>query len=273
MRQKKQHFRNMSERSKNGGKFFTLIELLVVIAIIAILASMLLPALNKARSVAKTAKCASTLKQIGLAQSMYSADYQEWLVPGTLSNTDGHNWVSLLCGGSRSDNRSGKGRGPYGLYWEYWSSKTSFMCPLAMTWSSPPSYTAYLGNHDLLGYAGTSSAYSKNRKLSAVHTPSITIFSGCSLQRSEAVQMTINAFTYYHGTGMFSSSGNPGTPIMPWVTTGTGNFLYLDGHVKGMKYAQLLQTPDDADDGGAKNVNSAFRAGYKNSDGVTPAVW
>lgn len=62
-------------------KFFTLIELLFVIAIISILASLLLPALGKAKNKSKEIICRGNLKQIGLATHMYIGDFNDNFPP------------------------------------------------------------------------------------------------------------------------------------------------------------------------------------------------
>jgi prepilin-type N-terminal cleavage/methylation domain-containing protein/prepilin-type processing-associated H-X9-DG protein len=121
--------RNLDSSRTEGKKGFTLIELLVVIAIIGVLASLLLPALGKAKEQAKLIKCRSNQKQIGIAFKLYGDDNDTRFPP--LAPYQAHGHQSFEFGGGDPDpnfvhpllkatNRP---------LWRYTRSKNLFECP------------------------------------------------------------------------------------------------------------------------------------------------
>jgi prepilin-type N-terminal cleavage/methylation domain-containing protein/prepilin-type processing-associated H-X9-DG protein len=88
------HFNLGRERSQSSAVGFTLIELLVVIAVIAILASLLLPALSKAKEAGRGAVCKSNLRQLSLGILLYADDHEQYLPwPGDVDRNQDPDWV------------------------------------------------------------------------------------------------------------------------------------------------------------------------------------
>ena len=105
---------------------FTLIELLVVVAIIAVLVSILLPSLNRARELAKSASCKMNLRQIGLSIVQYSNEYNSY-VPWGVRHFSWHlNAGSDYVMWDRWNEWTGKGR-LYSL--NYIREPHTFYCP------------------------------------------------------------------------------------------------------------------------------------------------
>jgi prepilin-type N-terminal cleavage/methylation domain-containing protein/prepilin-type processing-associated H-X9-DG protein len=189
------------QQLRNG---FTLVELLVVIAIIAILASLLLPALGRAKEDAIRVKCVNNLKQLGLAMQLYGDDNNSVLpaphgqVVWNSSNIVA--WSQVLA--------------------PYFSNTNLLTCPSYSQLFEKSDYNYFMGAREPYVEAGTEAGVS----FKAIALTSQYILSGdCNFDFSPTDADPDN----YSQDTLFAAQDSP-----PKGHNGQLNILFADQHVK-----------------------------------------
>lgn len=216
-------------------RIFTLVELLIVIAIIAILAALLLPALNSARSTAKSAICLSNLKQINIGIAGYSDDWNGLAAPADYDASTGKTWPSKM------DPYVGQ---KYKVVWSYnaisgiWRCPDSGLADPLVKWNGHS--TTYAINRNLNHMDTSYDIFANSSSVSPttitgggikvwqIKNPSMVCMAACTGRYS--VPSNYPYLTVYYCLASISTNGLPDNVGAGFWHTRKTSLVFVDGH-------------------------------------------
>jgi prepilin-type N-terminal cleavage/methylation domain-containing protein/prepilin-type processing-associated H-X9-DG protein len=246
---------------------FTLIELLVVIAVIAIIAAILFPVFAQVREKARATSCASNLKQLGIALTMYAQDYDEILPADTIAPP--------INGGNSTAVSYDRQLAPYTR------NDAVFACPsdgepraTSDFWDGRYAVTKARRSYGITNRLSTQEASQRGRDLDAntgvIQTPLAQVE-----QASETIALVESWAVFPDGASDSVLSGAAGATLLgcdAWKLPGRkkpsedpvdnfapcsdftepralpakghqeqGNYVFVDGHVKSLRWARVRE--------------------------------
>ena len=211
---------------------FTLIELLVVIAIVALLVSILLPSLAKTREQARRIKCASNLRQTGIAFAAYAGDARD-AYPAAMDPVSPNPFYCLWMGrGIRSalNTYLGENLGP--------SNPSVMNCPSDR--QGDPSYEGTSYAYSLSFYHSVDQIDAMSAYSSEYSSFPLPVAQRCDSVSYPAAKILAGEWSAYHDY-LTNDQGW-------WDLRGTRLFVFPDGHAASGRAGDLVTTIDGLPD-------------------------